>query len=110
MEATYIETNCTFEHEGHAYKSGGAVVTPDYAIAYLKSERTGELVRDLRWFVTDWHGKELGSARITASWSMPHSWVSSRQYQVEAIIDGVTYTGRSMGEGMAWKGKRKRTH
>jgi hypothetical protein len=57
--------------------------------------------------VTTWHGQDLGPAKIISSWRMPHSFVSDRQYQVEAIINGVTYTGRTMGGSMLWRGKRR---
>jgi hypothetical protein len=30
-------------------------------------------------------------------------------YQIEATIDGVGYTGRGGGDGMIWKGRRKRS-
>lgn len=103
----YVEQDCTITHNGKTYESGGAVITPDYAIGYFGSERTGELVRDRRYFVTDWHGKELGSARITARWRMPYNcMVTSHYLQVEATINGVKYTGRTAGESMIWKGKR----
>lgn len=28
-------------------------------------------------------------------------------YQIEATVDGITYTGRGAGVGMIYKGKRK---
>lgn len=109
-----------FEHEGKAYTPDGllpegADVTahnkaleeaelsyiaskPDRLIAYLSSDMHR---------VTTWTGAELGTARVVKSWRMPHSWQSSRQYQVECVINGVLYTGRSMGGGMLWRGQRK---
>ncbi len=57
--------------------------------------------------VTDWHGNHLGRAKVMSSWPMRGSWISDYQYQVEAIVDGVRYTGRTMGGGMAYKGKPK---
>lgn len=56
--------------------------------------------------ITDWHGVELGLARVKSSWRMPHGVLSDRQYQIEATIDGARYTGRSLGANMLWRGKR----
>lgn len=92
----FIEQDCRFEHAGRTFESGGAVVTPDYAVAYPGKD--GKL--------TDWHGHELGTWRAVASWRV-NSYVGSRMYQIEATIAGVTYTGRGFGEGMLWRGHRK---
>jgi hypothetical protein len=92
----YIEKECTVTHEGRTFEAGGAVVTPGRIVAYLG--RDGVL--------TDWHGKPLGNYRITASWSTPHSFVSDTMHQVYATVDGVTYTGRSAGVSMIFKGRR----
>ena len=56
--------------------------------------------------MTDWHGNILGEAVFVASWPV-HSYMGSRMYQVEATINGTIYTGRSMGSGMLYRGKRK---
>jgi peptidoglycan hydrolase-like amidase len=52
-------------------------------------------------------GKTLGTCRIVSMWRTPRSWVSSHMFQIEATIDGVTYTGRGAGSGMSWIGKPK---
>lgn len=58
--------------------------------------------------LTDGHGVPLGTYRIVATWRLPRTaWVSTRMCQVEAVINGVTYTGRSPGIGMHYKGKVK---
>ena len=95
----YIETDCTIEHEGHKFESGGAVVTETYIIAYPGANGV----------LNDWHGKPLGTWRAVASWPTPRSFVASRMYQIEARVGGVTYTGRGTGEGMVYKGRVKRT-
>lgn len=59
--------------------------------------------------LTDWNGKKIGTYRIIASWKLPNSYISDRMFQAEAIVNGVTYTGRSAGVGMAYRGKRKKT-
>lgn len=99
----YTETDCTITHEGRAFESGGAVVTPDRAVAYVKAanERPGCAVE-----ITDWHGRMLGHGVITAVWRTPRSYVSSHMLQIRAVIDGVAYTGRSCGNGMVWSGRR----
>jgi len=85
------------------------VVTPDRIVAYLGPD-TGvpgaPTIRGLReGILTDWHGTELGTYRITRTWRTPRSYVSSTMHQVYATVDGVTYTGRSAGVGMIFKGK-----
>lgn len=93
-----VEADCTIALEGKTFESGGAAVTPEYAIGYMSNDMKT---------VTTWHGEHLGNARVTASWRTPRSYVSDRCYQVEAVIDGRKYTGRTGGEGMIWKGKAK---
>ena len=93
-----METSCVFEIEGHKYESSGAMVTPTHIIAYLG--KGGVL--------TDWHGCPLGTWKTVATWRTQRSWVSGTMSQIEAIVDGVVYTGRGAGEGMIFKGRRKR--
>lgn len=93
----YVEKDCTFHHEGRAFTMGGAVVTDARVHAYLGKDGT----------LTDWHGKKIGTYRITGTWKTPRSFVSSRMHQVEARVVGVLYVGRSAGEGMSFSGKRK---
>ncbi len=94
----YIERDCTFTHAGRTVESGGAVVTPDYAIGYYDAKRNA---------ITNWHGEILGTATVVASWPTPRSYMSGTMCQIEATIDGVTYTGRGAGNNMLWRGKRK---
>lgn len=93
----YIEETCVVEVGGTEYMAQGAVVTPDYCMAYLGDDHV----------LTDWHGAQLGTYRITASWPTPGSYVSDKMHQVEATIDGIVYTGRSAGTGMLYRGRRK---
>ena len=74
----------------------GAVVTPDVIVAY---PGTGGVLGD-------WHGNRIGSWEQVASWPV-HSWMGSRMFQIEALVDGVLYTGRGFGVGMIYRGKRK---
>lgn len=95
IPVTYVEQNCTFTHDGKPFTSGGAVVTPDYAIGYVGNAGT----------MTDWHGRVIGTCRVVSSRRIS-SWQSNRMYQIEATIDGVRYTGRGLGTNMLWRGKR----
>jgi hypothetical protein len=67
-------------------------MSPDWLIGFMSADMAS---------VLDRHGMPLGTARIKTSWNMPHGGV---QYQVESIIYGTRYTGRTAG-GL-WRGKR----
>lgn len=108
----YVEQNCTFTSADgkRSVEATGAYIAPDRAIGYLaETVSTGHALDHTRLYLTDWHGTAvLGNARIVASWKTPRNTWSSRMYQVEVILSGVTYTGRSNGVGMVWQGKPKR--
>ena len=55
--------------------------------------------------LTNWHGNVIGTIRLGKGWSI-RSCYSDRMYQAYATIDGVQYTGRTLGEGMPFAGKR----
>ncbi len=88
---SYLETDCTFTVGGRTFEAGGAVVTPAYAIGYPAGD--GHTLND-------WHGRPIGICRFK-------SQIRHDLYQIEATIDGVTYTGRGGGVNMLWRGKRK---
>jgi hypothetical protein len=92
----------TFVHEGREFTSLGAMVTATHAAGYPKIPE-----RSVTGTLLGWDGTILGSCRITASWKV-ESFIGSRMYQIEATIDGRTYTGRGFGSGMLWRGKVKR--
>ena len=96
-EATYIETDCTIEHEGRTFESGGAYVDDTYLTAYIGSDgRT----------VTDWKGNALGRAVVRSSWPI-HSYMADRMYAYRVTLDdGRNYSARGMGAGMLVRGKR----
>lgn len=98
----YIEKNCVIEHNGKQYENGGAVVTDNYLIGYLKSntkETVGNIV-DL----TDWHGNNIGKVKITGRWRI-NSYISTYMISGKAKADGKYYTVRGCGAGMVIKGK-----
>lgn len=94
----YVERNCVFEIQGKKFESGGACYDGQYARAYMSSDMKA---------VGTWQGEKLGDAKIVSCWQTPRSNLSYQSYQVEAMIDGVLYSGRTAGGGMAWNGKRK---
>ncbi len=92
----YVETDCTFTHEGHTFESGGACVTDDYVVAYPAANGV----------LTNWHGEPIGTWHKVARWRV-HSFIGTHMHQIEALVDGVWYTGRGFGVGCIYKGKRK---
>lgn len=100
METRTIETPTgqigVVIHEGREFAAGGGDVTPTHATAYPGADHKLML----------WDGKVIGTWRAVASWRI-NSWIGDRMYQIEAIIDGRTYTGRGLGEGMLWRGRIK---
>lgn len=95
----YIEQDCTIEHEGRKFTSGGAVVTQDYLIAY--PGKGGIL--------NDWHGNQIGTWRVLSSrpaiFFGQRSWQGSRYYFMRATVQGREYALRGFGEGMIAKGR-----
>lgn len=94
--STYIETDCTFTHEGRTFESGGAVVSDNEIWAYVGKDGT----------LTNWHGAKLGTCRVLSSWRTPHSGWSDRMYSFECFVNGVRYVGRGCGVGMIVRARR----
>ena len=97
-----IELDCIFEHEGRKFEAGGAVVTPDYLVAYPAAD--GRL--------NDWHGNEIGrytvvSSRRAVFFGRMSHW-GERFYYMRAIVDGQVYSIRGFGVGMIARGKAMR--
>ena len=112
VNTPYIERDCIFTHEGKAFESAGAIVTPDIVVGYVGKVIGGRGFNGALGSehpyraLTDWHGNSLGTIRLTSSWRTPRSYMASRMYQAYATVNGVTYTGRTCGEGMIFTGKR----
>lgn len=99
--SNYVETDCTFTHEGHTFESGGAVATDDYLIAYPSDEVTNH-----GYALKDWHGRIIGSWHKVSSWPI-QSWQGTRYYAMRArLTDGREYSLRGFGTGMIARGKR----
>lgn len=92
----------TVVFEGREFTEGGAYLSEDYAIGYLRADPEGNL------HIATWEGRPMGDAVAISSWRTPRSYVSSRMFQVEALIDGRRYTGRTAGCETIWRGRRKR--
>lgn len=95
----YAEPDCTFRFQGRAFEAGGAVVTPDYLIAYPADG--GRL--------NDWHGRQIGTYRVLsgrpAVFFGRRSWQGSRWLYMRASVNGREYTLRGFGVGMIARGK-----
>ena len=87
-----------FEHNGQEYTALGSVIGENHMTAYLGKD--GQL--------TMWNGDVIGTYHISSTWKTPRSFVSSTMHQVYAVVNGVTYTGRSAGEGMLFRGRKVR--
>jgi hypothetical protein len=94
--ASFVETDCTIEHQGQTFESGGAVVTAQFIIGYLAENNV----------LTNWHGNAIGTFRTLSTWRTPRSYVSSTMSSVECFVNGVRYVGRSAGHGMSVRAKR----
>jgi hypothetical protein len=93
----FDEGEVGFEFQGKTYVAHGAQVDERHCIGYLGDNDA----------LLACGGSVLGRYRITATWHMPRTcWISSRQHQVTATVEGRTYTGRSFGKGMIFKGHR----
>ena len=117
-----VETGI-FTHEGREFASGGALVTATHAIGYphfavdsmsrfhagVGSLTPLEAIDDIgaRGELRAWSGEVLGMCRVVGRWPVRSHW-ASHMLQVEATIDGRTYTGRGFGNGMLWRGKVKK--
>jgi hypothetical protein len=113
VNATFVEADCAFVHEGRSFTSGGAAVTDDYALVYIGDaiKREGSLgsldVGD--YHATDWHGNIIGRAHLVSSWRVPNGWLSGRLCAYYVTIYGRPprhYNVRGSGQGMVARGAR----
>ena len=94
--ASYVEQDCTFEHEGRKFEAGGAVVSDEYIVVYPRSDGK----------VCDWHGNVLGEAFVLSSWRTPRSYMAAKMYSFAVYVNSVRYVGRGAGNGMLLRAKR----
>lgn len=88
MESTFVETDCTVEHEGKRYTSGGACIV-DCSDGYRRG--VVYVGRDLgQDIVTDWHGNTIALARL----GPVYRGNFCRMQSVSFTLHGVRYHGR----------------
>jgi len=76
-----------------------------YAVAFvgkklgdgMGTDRFGETSRHE---LTLWTGERIGTCALGRGWPV-RSYIGPRMYQIYATVNGVEYTGRGFGEGMA---------
>ncbi len=56
--------------------------------------------------IVNWHGHDIGPLHVVAEWKID-SYLSTTMDQVETTVNGVTYTGRTCGASMFYRGKPK---
>jgi len=95
-QTIFDEGPVAFSFQGKAFFAAGSSVTELCCNAYLGEGRK----------LTSSSGQIIGHYRLTSWWPTPRSFVSSRCYQVLAFVGGRTYTGRSAGIGMLFRGRR----
>lgn len=93
---------CTIRHEGRCFSARGAEVGGGRATGYLHQADGGA------WYLGGFDGRRLGACQITATWRTPRSSLSDIMVQAKCKIDGVWYIGRGAGDGMLWRGKRRK--
>jgi hypothetical protein len=108
-EATFIEDDCTIEHEGRTFKSGGSWLcdcSDGYrrGVVYVKPPKIGydtthlrriiraggEHPRSCYGFVTTWHGEQIAGA----GFGPIYQGNFCRMRAVTFTFEGVTFTGR----------------
>lgn len=92
---SYVEQDCSIEHDGRTFVAGGAVVTEQWLITYPAANG----------ILKDWHGHPLGTWRVLSSWRV-RSYIGDQMHSIECRVNGVRYVGRGFGEGMSLRAKR----
>lgn len=107
-----VETNCTIEHEGKTYESGGAFVSDAQLVAYLGKASIptfGTVYNGIVpvYPVQTWHGEMIGTARERSRWRTPRSFLSSTMSTWDVrLTDGRRYTAWGAGTGCILRGRR----
>lgn len=125
-------SNYAFVHDGRAYTPNGAQLAASDVDAHNKQVEQAELAYlasnperftayigaklgdamgcdkfsdGSRRALNTWLGTKIGTCFLSSSWPV-RSRLEPRMYQVYAIVNGVDYTGRGFGEGMACNFRR----
>ena len=97
IETPYVESDCTFTHEGQTFESGGAMVTDTHLVAYLAKDDVT---------VQTWKGEPIGKARQTGKWRVDsHIGTYMHSYRV-TLDNGAQYNARGFGKLMVLTGRR----
>ena len=94
MSAVYVEQDCTIEHEGRVFESGGAVVTDGWLVAYPAAGGV----------LSDWHGRPIGTWTEVSRWRVD-SWQGTYMHAMRCTVNGRRYHGRGFGVGMILRAK-----
>lgn len=104
-----VEMDCTIQHKGHTFTSGGAVISDQFVTCYLPCGADDSRIGACG-IVTIWHGEQIGTYRITGRWRIPNSCWSTHMISVRIrLADGREYVGRSLGAGMVVNAKRAKS-
>lgn len=90
METQMVEIG-TIVANGQSFSAIGAVKDPARGIV-VGYPKGGALLT--------WDGQPMGSCKVVSGWRTPRSHMSSHMYSYRAVVDGVRYHGRGMGDGM----------
>lgn len=99
--AEFVEQDCTIEHAGRKFTSGGAWRGESRALVYVSADERE---------VTTWHGERVGSCERGGSRRNPFSSGPGHRlyaYRV-TMTDGTQWHGLGSGAGMSLKLRRRR--
>ena len=106
---TFVETDCTFEHNGHTFTANGAAIYGDRIVCYAKApdgpQPTRQWVPKRGWTFTDWHGNKLGDGFVTSHWCLPGLFGTQILSFSVTLTDGRRYYCRGQGDGMVATGR-----
>jgi hypothetical protein len=93
-QAMENETDCRIEFQGKSFTACGSMMSQDgnLVMAYV-----GRILGPMRAEITKWNGEVITIARITGTAKGFHR---TKLLCVSCSIDGSTYYGRGLGEGM----------
>lgn len=96
ISPVYNEGPATYTHQRRDFTCDGAHQTEEHIVGYMGKEGV----------LTNWQGEPIGRYTIESAWPTPAYHLSRKMYQLWVKANGRTYTGRSAGEGMLFRGKR----
>ena len=88
MSATYVETDCTIEHDGHTFECGGALVAERLIIGYVGDSGV----------ITDWHGTRTLLTITRTRRPLKKAWM-------HGPLQNLTHVWAMDAAGRRWYGK-----